>query len=202
MIRYRVLLALGTMGLLINMARPALAQNNIIFSMARSSTAVTAGCIPNAKGRVTIHPLGPVETMHVEVTGLPSNTGFDFFVIQVPDKPFGMSWYQGDIQTDSRGTGVGDFVGRFSVETFIVAPGTAPAPNTFPNPPFPDATSNPATNPIQMYHLGLWFNRPSDAAAAGCTNTETPFNGTHTAGVQALSTRNFPQLNGPLIHVH
>ena len=202
MIRYRVLLALMTMGLLINMARPALAQNNITFSMVRSSTAVTAGCLLNAKGRVTIHSLGPVETMHVVVTGLPSNTDFDFFVIQVPDKPFGMAWYQGDIQTDQLGTGVGNFVGRFSIETFIVAPGTAPAPNTFPHPPFPDATSNPATNPIQMYHLGLWFNRPSDAAAAGCPNTETPFNGTHTAGVQALSTRNFPQLKGPLIHVH
>lgn len=202
MIRYRALLALGTMGLLMTLARPALAQKNITFSMVRSSTAVTAGCLLNAKGSVTIHSLGPVETMHVVVTGLPSNTDFDFFVIQVPNKPFGMAWYQGDIQTDQLGTGVGNFVGRFSIETFIVAPGTAPAPNTFPNPPFPDATSNPATNPIQMYHLGLWFNRPSDAAAAGCPNTETPFNGTHTAGVQALSTRNFPQLNGPLIHVH
>ena len=29
---------------------------------------------------------------------------FDFFVIQVLDKPFGMAWYQGDIQTDGTGT--------------------------------------------------------------------------------------------------
>jgi hypothetical protein len=49
-----------------------------------------------------------------------------------------------------------------------------------------------------MFHLGLWFNSPTDAAAAGCPNTVTPFNGDHTAGVQALSTHNFGDLHGPL----
>ena len=51
---------------------------------------------------------------------------------------------------------------------------------------------NPAFNPVQMYHLGLWFNSPKDAATAGCGGTITPFNGEHDADVQALSTRNFP----------
>jgi hypothetical protein len=192
---------MSTMALLGTWAGPAVAQDNFTFSMARSTAAITAACLPNAKGRVTVHPLGPVENLHVEVSGLPANVDFDFFVIQVPDKPFGMAWYQGDIQTDGNGNGVGDFVGRFSIETFVVAPGAASAPDTFPNGPFPDATINPATNPIQMYHLGLWFNRTSDAAAAGCGSTETPFNGTHTAGVQALSTRNFAPLSGPLSKV-
>jgi hypothetical protein len=201
MSKYRFSATVSLIGLLTILIGTAGAQNSVVFSMVRSSTAVAAGCLPTAKGRVTIHPLGPVESMHVEVTGLPPHTGFDFFVIQVPDKPFGMSWYQGDIQTDANGTGVGDFVGRFSIETFIVAPGAAPAPDTFPNPPFPDATINPATNPVQMYHLGLWFNRPADAVTAGCPNTETPFNGTHTAGVQALSTRNFSITKGPLIQL-
>jgi hypothetical protein len=41
--------------------------------------------------------------MHVEVAGLPANLGFDVFVIQVPTAPFGLSWYQGDISTNSRG---------------------------------------------------------------------------------------------------
>jgi hypothetical protein len=49
-----------------------------------------------------------------------------------------------------------------------------------------------------MYHLGLWFNDPEDAANAGCLDTVTPFNGEHNAGVQALSTRNFPPFEGPL----
>ena len=49
-------------------------------------------CIPAAAGRVTItHSLELVENMHVEVTGLPKNTDFDLFVIQVPNcslRPF------------------------------------------------------------------------------------------------------------------
>lgn len=195
-LRFRALMS--TMALLVTVGGPAVAQNNFIFNMVRSTAATTAGCLPNASGRVTIHPLGPVEDLHVEVSGLPANVDFDFFVIQAPDKPFGMAWYQGDIQTDGNGNGVGDFVGRFSIETFVVATGATSAPDPFSGGLFPDATTNPATNPIQMYHLGLWFNLPSDADAAGCGDTETPFNGTHNAGTQALSTKNFLPLNGPL----
>jgi len=195
--RFRALMStLGT--LLITLAAPAIAQNNFVFNMVRSTAATTAGCLPNATGRVTVHPLGPVEDLHVEVSGLPANVDFDFFVIQAPDKPFGMGWYQGDIQTDGNGRGVGDFVGRFSIETFVVAPGATSAPDIFPGGSFPDATTNPATNPVQMYHLGLWFNRTADAESAGCGDTETPFNGTHNAGTQALSTKNFSPLSGPL----
>jgi hypothetical protein len=84
---------MSRMALLVTLAGPAVAQNNFVFNMVRSTAATTAGCIPNAKGRVTIHPLGPVENLHVEVSGLPPNVDFDFFVIQVPDKPFGMAWY-------------------------------------------------------------------------------------------------------------
>jgi hypothetical protein len=139
--------------------------------------------------------------MTVSVNGLPANTDFDFFVIQVPNKPFGMSWYQGDIETNGKGNGRGIFIGRFSIETFVVAPGVADAPLTFDN-AFPSVSPNPATGPIQMYHLGLWFNSPTDANNAGCGNATTPFNGEHNAGVQLLNTSNFPDLQGPLINVH
>jgi hypothetical protein len=166
--------------------------------MVRSAGAAAARCLPHASARVSIRSLGPVERMRVDVTGLPRNTDFDLFVIQVPNAPFGMGWYQGDIETNRRGSGTGVFVGRFSVETFLVAPGSAPAPVVHRRPPFPDANSNPQTAPVHTFHLGLWFNRPRDAAAAGCGNTVTPFNGTHNAGVQALSTRNFADGHGPL----
>jgi hypothetical protein len=63
----------------------------------------------------------------IKVSGLPPNTDFDLFVIQVPNAKFGMSWYMGDIQTNSHGQGHGTFIGRFSVETFVVAPGSVPA---------------------------------------------------------------------------
>jgi hypothetical protein len=52
-----------------------------------------------------------------------------------------------------------------------------------------------------MYHLGLWFNSPSDALKAGCSGNVTPFNGEHNAGIQALNTSNFPDNAGPLIQV-
>ena len=128
---------------------PSFADPTVFFKMTPSS----ATCLPNAYARVTITTHDGLQYMHVETFGLPASTGFDLFVIQVPKAPFGMSWYQGDVNTDSHGLGVTDFVGVFSNETFVVAPGVAPAPVVFPT----DASSNPATNPLQMYHLGLWF---------------------------------------------
>jgi hypothetical protein len=150
---------------------------------------------------VKITPAGPIELMDVTVQGLPPKTEFDFFVIQVPKSPFGVSWYQGDIETDKNGRGHQQFVGRFSIETFAVAPGSAAAPVVF-NGPFPDASLNPPFNPIQMYHLGLWFGSPQDAQAAGCPATVTPFNGEHNAGIQVLNTSNFADDHGPLRQVN
>jgi hypothetical protein len=51
---------------------------------------VSAGakpCLPNASAEVEIKSLGPVEVMTVDAVGLPPRTDFDFFVIQVPNKP-------------------------------------------------------------------------------------------------------------------
>ncbi len=90
---------------------------------------------------------------------------------------------------------------RLNIETFAVAVGTAPAPQTHTKPPFPDAKSNPQFAPIHTYHLGVWFNSPDDAKKNGCPTTVTPFNGDHTAGVQVLNTASFPALKGPLSRI-
>ena len=179
-------------------ARGAAKQGRIEFDMVRSGAVANAGCLHHARGHVVVTSKGPVEVMDVTVDSLRPNTDYDLFVIQVPNAPFGLSWYQGDIETDATGHGSGQFVGRFSIETFIVAPGSTAAPVVHSSPPFPDASSNPATAPVHTFHLGLWFNSPHDAAGVGCPNVVTPFNGDHTAGVQVLSTRNFPDLQGPL----
>jgi len=171
------------------------------FDMLPSAGAKT--CLPNAKAHVNIKSIGPVEVMSVTLDDLPPNTDFDLFVLQQATAPFGVAWYQGDI--DTRGNGdshTRHFVGRFSVETFAVAPGVAPAPVVFDSSPFPDASQNPAFNPIQMYHLGLWFNSPADALKAGCAGTVTPFNGEHNAGIQVLNTAQFPLDQGPLRQIH
>jgi hypothetical protein len=194
------LAAAGAFSLLVSVAPLAAAPDDYgkTFNMVVSAGAKT--CLPNATATVSIRPAGNVEIMDVFVQGLPANTDFDFFVIQVPKANFGIAWYQGDIVTDRNGRGHQEFVGRFSIETFAFAQGSVPAPVVF-NGPFPDASINPAFNPIQMYHLGLWFNSSQAASAAGCPATVTPFNGEHNAGLQVLNTSNFTDDHGPLRNI-
>ena len=179
------------------------------FQIVRSPAVVNNKNFPNcgigangkpATAQVKIKSEGPVEDMQVTVDNLPPKTNFDFFVIQAPNNPFGMSWYQGDIETDEYGHGSEKFIGRFNIETFIVAPGSVPAPFVHNNAPNQDATVNPATGPIHTLHLGLWFNSPEDAGKAGCPTTVTPFNGEHNAGIQILNTSQFLD-KGPLFFV-
>ncbi|MFI2713045.1 hypothetical protein ACH495_23275 [Micromonospora sp. NPDC018662] len=168
------------------------------FAMVRSQGAEAANCIPNARAVVRVHPEGPNEILTIRAAGLPPRTNFDLFVLQLPDAPFGVSWYQSDMRSNQYGVARVTVIGRFNIETFAVAPGSGPAPNTHPG---LDATTNPPFGPVHTYHLGLWFNSPQEAVAAGCPGATTPFNGDHTAGVQAMSTRNFPSLAGPLSQV-
>jgi len=174
-------------------------KHPVTFDMVVSVGA--SACLGTPTASVKITPLNGVEMMDVDVDGLPPNTVFDLFVLQVPKAPFGVSWYQGDIETDKKGRGHQRVVGVFSIETFSVAPGSAPAPVVF-NGPFPNASLNPPFNPIQMYHLGIWFDSPADAQAAGCPATITPFNGEHNAGIQVFNTSNFADDQGPLRSVN
>jgi hypothetical protein len=200
--------ALATLAVTALAATTALAGDNnqdcneIKFDLVPSSglpAAALNGALKNARGRVKIEAVGPVEIMDVIVWDLPPNTDFDFFVIQVPNKPFGLAWYQGDIETNKNGEGYGRFIGRFSIETFIVSLASVPAPVVFHN-AFPDAALGPVSGRIHTYHLGLWFNSPTDGAKAGAPGT-TPFNGEGNAGAQVLNTGEFPDLAGPLIKV-
>ncbi len=168
-------------------------SNKISFDMVVSGVAAT--CLPDASGHVKVEKKKGAESMEIKVTGLAPNAVFNVFVIQKPTGPFGMSWYQGDITTNHEGKGHGKFLGRFNNETFVVAPGSVPAPQPHDD---ADASSNPETKPVHMYHLGLWFDSPADADAAGCADTVTPFNGDHTAGIQVLNTGTFPDTAGPL----
>src|ERR1044072_316852 len=89
------------------------------FDLRRSAAVPAAVCVPNAIAKVTVKTVGEFEIMSVRATDLPPNTGFDLFVIQIPNAPFGLSWYQGDMQSDSEGRAQGTFIGRFNEETFI-----------------------------------------------------------------------------------
>src|SRR5829696_7637419 len=79
-------------------------------------------------------------------------------------------------------------------ELFVFAPGVVKAPQVDDQ----DAEKNPKYDPVHTLHLGLWFGSPQEAKDAGCPATVTAFDGDHEAGIQAFSTRNFPNLKGPL----
>ena len=168
--------------------------------MARSAGAVKSGCLPDAKADVRVEQQAQNERMTVNVSGLPANTAFDLFITELPDAPFGVSWYQSDLQTNEDGSGHVTVRGRFNHETFSLSQG-GPANGADPT----QDVSGPAvkdTNvvfrPTSQFHVGLWFNSSQDAANARCPGNVTPFNGEQNAGAQILSTRNFPADHGPL----
>ena len=169
-------------------ARPA-AASSFSFRLKPSSSAISA-CLPKAGGHVTITPGKLNDTMTVNLHGMPPNAGFDLFVIQQPTAPFGVSWYQTDIQANSTGSGSATVRGVFDSQTFSVSLGGT---TTF--------------APTHQYHLGVWFNDPNVPFNLGCepgapTAIVTPFNGEQNAGIQVVNTAQFPVNAGPLSHVH
>jgi len=170
-------------------ASAAPASHGHKFSFALVPSAGITKCLPHAGGRVTITTGSLNDTMKISVHGMPHNAGFDLFVIQQPTKPFGVAWYQTDVNAGRRGSGTATVRGVFDSETFSVSPGGTA---TF--------------GPTHQYHLGLWFNNPKTPFKLGCeagasAPTVTPFNGEQHAGIQVLNTSNFPTNKGPLSHV-
>jgi hypothetical protein len=165
------------------------ASTSFRFALKPSSAAISS-CLPHAGGSVTVTTGSLNDTMKVTIHGMPHNRGFDLFVIQQPGAPFGVSWYQTDIEAGGTGTGSATVRGVFDSETFSVSPGGTA---TF--------------GPTHQYHLGLWFNNPKVPFNLGCEGTATspivtPFNGEQKAGIQVLNTAQFPVNAGPLSHVH
>jgi|SRR3954451_425530 hypothetical protein len=151
-----------------------------------------SSCLPHARGLVTIIPGNENDLMEVTISGMPSHAEFDLFVIEQPNKPFGVSWYQTDVDADSHGVGHAVVRGIFDRETFSVSPGGS---TTF--------------APTHQFHLGLWFNDPNVPFNLGCEPNGpgtkpivTPFNGEQHAGIQVLNTAQFPVGAGPLSRVH
>jgi hypothetical protein len=176
-------------------APTAPAKHDDSFSFKLVPSPGIAACLPHLGGNAKITTGKLNDTMTVSVHGAPPNSGFDLFVIQFANKPFGLSWYQSDVQTGKNGVGSATVKGIFDSETFTVSPGgttTVPAGATIP--------------PQHQFHLGLWFNNPRTPFNLGCepgatSPIVTPFNGEQHAGIQALNTANFKKL-GPLSKVH
>jgi hypothetical protein len=176
-------------------ATAAFAVDDTSFKMVRSAAAVDDECLKGAKANVDVRTAGTgLQIMDVELNHAPKNTEFELFVTQQPNSPFGISWYQADFETNNQGQGEVRAIGIFGEELFVFAPGSVNAPQVDKF----DAEKNPKFDPVHTLHLGLWFGDPKDAEDAGCSDTVTEFDGDHEAGIQAFSTRNFPNLKGPL----
>lgn len=149
-----------------------------------------ASCLPHAHGQASITRGSLNDSMKVTLWGMPPNSDFDLFVIQQPNKPFGIAWYQSDIHAGSAGSGSATVRGIFDRETFSVSTGGT---TTF--------------APTHQFHLGVWFNNPNLPFRIGCEPGKTapvvtPFNGEQHAGIQVVNTAQFPVNAGPLSRVH
>lgn len=169
-------------------------RNSFTFNLVPSNAAIKA-CLPKASGRVTITKLDQNDRMTIHVEDLAPNTGYDLFVIQQPGAPFGVSWYQSDLETNRHGDGTVTVQGIFNVETFSISQGQSA-----------DVNPKVTFGTVHQYHLGLWFNDPNVPFKLGCEPGKTaplitPFNGEQHAGIQVLNTSNFPNNAGPLSHV-
>ena len=159
------------------------------FALKPSSPGIAA-CMPHASVRATITRNAQNDVMTVSMHGVAGNTTFALFVIQEPQKPFGLAWYQTDINTNARGVGSATVQGVFNRETFSLSIGG------------PTATFKPT----HLFHLGLWFDAVALPFNIGCEPGATkpivtPFDGDHNAGPQAFNTAQFPVTAGPLSHV-
>jgi hypothetical protein len=123
--------------------------------------------------------------LRISVTGLKPNLSFDLFTVQrssldangaaVPNFPgFGLAWYQTDLQADGNGNASAELTTILLDQIFgfdgdVLSDGSMLLP------------------PTNTFHVGFWFNMPSDAAPCGFNvDKPTPFNGEHMAGPLAM----------------
>jgi hypothetical protein len=166
------------------------AKGDDTFTFALVPSPGIAKCLPYAHGQASITPNSLNDVMKVTLFGMPANSDFDLFVIQLPNKPFGVAWYQSDIHAGSGGSGSATVQGIFDKETFSVSTG-----------------GTVKFKPTHQFHLGVWFNDPNLPFRLGCEPGKakpvvTPFNGEQHAGIQVVNTAEFPVTAGPLSHVH
>jgi hypothetical protein len=144
---------------------------------------------PTPQVRVTVDRGDLNDSATVRLRGFKPGLGFDLFTIQhspqtatgAPDTnpSVGLAWYQTDLQVGRDGTGQARIRTVLLDQIFGV-------------------DKDVSLQPTNTFHLGFWFNSPTDAATCGFTGS-TPFNGEHHAGPLAFVSRPNPMTNlGPL----
>ncbi len=136
-----------------------------------------SGKTPSAK--VTVQQGSLNDKLSISLKNFKPGLAFDLFTVENsnlasdgsldPDfVNFGLAWYQSDILVNKSGKA------KVKIRTILVN-------DIF---GFDPAASLPPTN---TFHVGFWFDNPSDAQPCGFDPTHpTPFNGVHKAGPAAM----------------
>lgn len=165
-----LLLSLGLIVLGTSAKAHALATTT--FDLVAKNTA----CLPNAAGQVTVlhrEETEGVDTLHLNVSGLPANTDFTVFLTSADafaTPPFGVAEYIGDFTTNAAGVGslkVDAIVG----EAFVSAPVSGVRGRT------------------DLDHLVIWFADPAQVPSCFNNPPSTPFDGDGVAGTTAMSSQ-------------
>ena len=157
--------------------------NSAVFSLHAQ-----AKFLPCFQGSATLAPAASVivnqgpqnDTLVLYLTHFRPGLGLDLFTVQntnlnsdgslntgFKNPPgFGLAWYQSDVEVDANGQAFVTVASKFVDEIFGFDPGASLAPT-------------------HAFHVGLWFDSPSDAASCGFSGI-TPFNGSQNAGPNAL----------------
>jgi hypothetical protein len=147
------------------------------FSLKPSGALNNLSCLqPNGKtatAKATVTRGAVNDTLKLTLAGFKPNLGFDLFTVQLNAPPFGMAWYQSDVETNSTGGATVTIKTILLDQIFGFSGGGT---QTF--------------APVNTFHVGFWFDSPQEAQ--GCLNTPaptTPFNGEHNAGPLAFITQ-------------
>src|SRR4051812_17413058 len=86
------------------LASPAHADSSFDFKMVRTR-GLPGGCAEPAPASVHVDTSpGFTEKLVIKVSGFKPNTPLVLFAIQVPNAPFGIGWYEGDVAIGPTGT--------------------------------------------------------------------------------------------------
>ena len=133
------------------------ARHSGAFTFALMPSPGIKSCLPHAGGRVTIIPGSQNDTMEVSIFGMPRNADFDLFVIEQPNKPFGVSWYQTDVNADRHGFGHATVRGVFDARDVLGVARRRHHP-VRPDPPVPPGPV--VQRPQRSVQPGLRAQRP------------------------------------------
>src|SRR5215211_3746620 len=110
--------AVVALGLIALATDSANAASSFDFKMVRTK-GLPEECAEHARASVHVDTTpGFTERLVIKVSGFKPNTPLVLFAIQVPNAPFGIGWYEGDVAIGAKGSVTETFISRFNVETF------------------------------------------------------------------------------------